>query len=76
MWQRGTQGAVRQPSARRLGNLWRRLVPPKTIGHWPLTGFEQRLVKTGGEFANLASYCSLLLDVAEGQAVSRGRVRI
>ena len=30
-----------------LGNLWRRLVLPKKIGHWSLTILQQRLVKTG-----------------------------
>jgi hypothetical protein len=61
IWQRSTQGAVRQPPARPLGNLWRRLVPPKTIGHWSLAGLQQRLVKTDGQRANLARYYWLLL---------------
>jgi len=30
------------------GNLWRRLVLPTRIDHWPLTSLQQRLVKTGG----------------------------
>jgi hypothetical protein len=34
--------------AYKLGNLWRRLVLPKTIENWSLTSLQQRLVKTGG----------------------------
>jgi len=33
-----------------LGNLWRRMVMPKRIGHWSLTSLQQRLVKTGGDW--------------------------
>ena len=31
-----------------LGNLWRRLVLPRSIAQWSLTSLQQRLVKTGG----------------------------
>jgi hypothetical protein len=44
-----------------LGNLWRRLVLPKGIGKWSLTGLQQRLVKTGGRLAKHARYYWLLL---------------
>jgi DDE family transposase len=44
-----------------LGNLWRRLVPPKRIDHWPLTSLQQRLVKTGGRLIKHARYYWLLL---------------
>jgi hypothetical protein len=39
-----------------LGNLWRRLVLPKRIGHWSLTSLQQRLVKTGGRLIKHARY--------------------
>ncbi|HVB86166.1 MAG TPA: IS1380 family transposase [Candidatus Dormibacteraeota bacterium] len=44
-----------------LGNLWRRLVPPKRIDHWSLTSLQQRLVKTGGRLIKHARYYWLLL---------------
>jgi len=37
-----------------LGNLWRRLVPPKRIDAWSLTSLQQRLVKTGGRLIKYA----------------------
>ena len=47
-----------------LGNLWRRLVLPKSIDAWSLTSLQQRLVKTGGRLVKHARYYWLLL--AEG----------
>jgi hypothetical protein len=47
-----------------LGNLWRRLVPPRRFGTWSLTRLHQRLVKTGGPLIEHARYGWLLL--AEG----------
>jgi hypothetical protein len=47
-----------------LGNLWRRLVLPKGIELWSLTGLQQRLVKTGGRLVKNARYYWLML--AEG----------
>jgi hypothetical protein len=44
-----------------LGNLWRRLVLPQTIGNWSLTSLQQRLVKTGGRLVKHARYYWLLL---------------
>jgi Transposase DDE domain group 1 len=44
-----------------LGNLWRRLALPKTIGSWSLTSLQQRLVKTGGRLIKHARYYWLLL---------------
>ena len=44
-----------------LGNLWRRPVLPKRIGHWSLTSLQQRLVKTGGRLVKHARYYWLLL---------------
>ena len=44
-----------------LGNLWRRLALPKTVGNWPLTSLQQRLVKTGGRLLKQARYYWLLL---------------
>jgi hypothetical protein len=44
-----------------LGNLWRRLVLPKRVGHWSLTSLQQRLVKTGGRLVKHARYYWLLL---------------
>jgi hypothetical protein len=44
-----------------LGNLWRRLVLPKRIGHWSLTSLQQQLVKTGGRLIKHARYYWLLL---------------
>jgi hypothetical protein len=44
-----------------LGNLQRRLVLPKRIGHWSLTSLQQRLVKTGGRLVKHARYYWLLL---------------
>jgi hypothetical protein len=44
-----------------LGNLWRRLVLPKKIGHWSLTSLQQRLVKTGGRLVRHARYYWLTL---------------
>ena len=41
-------------NAYHLGNLWRRLVLPKGIETWLLTGLQQRLVKTGGRLVNHA----------------------
>src|ERR1019366_2309329 len=52
-----------------LGNLWRRLVLPKKIGHWSLTSLQQRLVKTGGRLVKRARYYWLLL--AEGHLTRR-----
>ena len=43
------------------GNLWRRLVLPKRIDSWSLTGVRQRLVKTGGRLVKHARYYWLLL---------------
>jgi len=36
-----------------LGNLWRRLAPPKKIENWSLTSLQQRLVNTGGRLVKL-----------------------
>ncbi len=47
-----------------LGNLWRRLVLPHTIGKWSLTILQRRLVKKGGRLVKHARYYWLLL--AEG----------
>jgi hypothetical protein len=44
-----------------LGNLWRRLVLPRRIENWTLTGLQQRLVKTGGRLVKQARYYWLLL---------------
>jgi len=44
-----------------LGNLWRRLVPPKKIEGWSFTSLQQRLVKTGGRLVKHARYYWLLL---------------
>jgi hypothetical protein len=44
-----------------LGNLWRRLTLPKTVGNWSLTSLQQRLVKTGGRLLKHARYYWLLL---------------
>jgi hypothetical protein len=44
-----------------LGNLWRRLVLPKRIGHWSLTSLQQRLMKTGGRLIKHVRYYWLLL---------------
>jgi len=44
-----------------LGNLWRRLVPPKGIDAWLLTSLQQRLAKTGGRLVKHARYYWLLL---------------
>ena len=44
-----------------LANLWRRLVLPKRVDHWPLTSLQQRLVKTGGRLIKHARYYWLLL---------------
>ena len=44
-----------------LRNLWRRLVLPKRIDHWSLTGLQQRLMKTGGRLVKHARYYWLLL---------------
>jgi hypothetical protein len=52
-----------------LGNLWRRLVLPKRVGHWSLTSLQQRLVKTGGRLVKHARYYWLLL--AEGHLTRR-----
>jgi Transposase DDE domain group 1 len=43
-----------------LGNLWRRLVLPKKIDAWSLTGLQQRLV-TVGRLVKHARYYWLLL---------------
>jgi hypothetical protein len=56
--------AVRRPLsvlADNRGNLWRRLVLPKRIGHWSLTSVQPRLVKTGGRVGKHARYDWLLL---------------
>ena len=52
-----------------LGNLWRRLVLPKRVGNWSLTGLQQRLVKTGGRQVWHARYYWMLL--AEGHLTRR-----
>ena len=39
-----------------LGNLWRRLVLPKSIDSWSLTSVQQRLVKTGWRLVKHARY--------------------
>jgi len=44
-----------------LCNLWRRLVLPKRIDAWSLTGLRERLVKTGGRLIKHAGYYWLLL---------------
>jgi len=44
-----------------LRNLWRRLVLPKWIDNWSLTGLRRRLVKTGGRLIKHARYYWLLL---------------
>jgi len=44
-----------------LGKLWRRLVLPKRIDNWSLTGLQQRLMKTGGRLVKHARYYWLLL---------------
>jgi hypothetical protein len=44
-----------------LGNLSRRLVPPRRIDGWSLTSLQQRLVKTGGRLLKHARYYWLLL---------------
>jgi Transposase DDE domain group 1 len=44
-----------------LGNLWRRLALPASIGKWSLTSLQQRLVKTGGRLIKHARYYWLLL---------------
>ena len=51
------------------GNLWRRPVLPRRIGHWSLTSLQQRLVKTGGRLVKHARYYWLLL--AESHLTSR-----
>jgi hypothetical protein len=43
-----------------LGILWRRLVLPKRIGHWPLASVQQRLVKTGSRSIKHPRYDWLL----------------
>ena len=52
-----------------LGNLWRRLVLPKSIDNWSLTSLQQRLVKTEGRLVKPAQYYWLL--VAEGHLSRR-----
>jgi hypothetical protein len=52
-----------------LGNLRRRLVLPKRVGHWSLTSLQQRLMKTGGRLIKHARYYWLLL--AETHLTSR-----
>lgn len=52
-----------------LGNLWRRLAPPRRIEKWSLTSLQQRLVKTGGRLIRHARYFWLLL--AEGRLTKR-----
>ena len=44
-----------------LGNLWRRLVPPRKIENWSLTSLQRRLVKTGGRLVKRARYYWLML---------------
>jgi hypothetical protein len=44
-----------------LGNLWRRLVLPRSIANWSLTSLQQRLVKTGGRLVKHARCYWLLL---------------
>jgi hypothetical protein len=44
-----------------LGNLWRRLALPASIGRWSLTSLQQRVVKTGGRLIQHARYYWLLL---------------
>jgi len=43
-----------------LGNLWRRVLPPR-IDKWSLTSLQQRLVKTGGRLVKHVRYYWLLL---------------
>jgi hypothetical protein len=43
------------------GNLWRRLVLSRRMGHWSLTSLQQRLVKTGDWLVKQARYYWLLL---------------
>jgi hypothetical protein len=52
-----------------LGNLRRRLVLPKRVGHWSLTSLQQRLMKTSGRLIKHALYYWLLL--AETHLTSR-----
>ena len=47
-----------------LGNLWRRLVPPKRIDNSSLTSLQEQLGKTGSRLVEHARYYWLLL--AEG----------
>jgi hypothetical protein len=52
------------------GNLWRRLVLPKRIGHWSLSSLQQWLVKTGGRLIKHARYYWLLSRrTSESEAV-------
>ncbi len=44
-----------------LGNLWRRLVLPRSIENWSLTSLQRRLVKTGGRLVKHAWYYWLML---------------
>jgi hypothetical protein len=55
--------------AHNLGNLWRRLVLPRRVGHWTLTSLQERLVKTGGRLIKHARYVWLLQ--AEGHLTRR-----
>jgi hypothetical protein len=44
-----------------MGNLWRRMVLPKSIDKWSLTSLQQRVLKTGGRLVKHARYYWLLL---------------
>jgi hypothetical protein len=56
-------------TAYNLGNLSRRLVPPKKIENWSLTILQQRLVKAGGRLVKHVLYSKMML--AEGQLTRR-----
>jgi len=54
------------------GNLWRRLVLPKRIGHWSLSSLQQWLVKTGGRLIKHARcYWLLSRRTSESESVRR-----
>jgi Transposase DDE domain group 1 len=55
-----------------LGNLWRRLALPKTVGNWSLTSLQQRLVKTGGRLLKHARLLALAGRESSDQAAICG----
>jgi len=55
--------------AHNLGNLWRRLALPRTIGNGSATNLKQRLVKSGGRPGIHARYHWMLL--AEGRLTGK-----